>query len=153
MPSQKSAPTVLVVDDDPGVRLAIAGAFLSEGFQVLTAGRARMVVNLFGKILPDVVLLDLGLPDGNGWDLFESLSRQAPQIPIVIITARAGQAKLAREACVAALVEKPVDMEVLIELVRQVIEEHEHDRLSRLTHGEPRTLVVPSGSRELPGRS
>jgi len=66
---------ILIVDDDYETRLAIADILLSLGYDVLDAGSARSAVELAAKSQPDLVLLDLILPDAAGFEVLRQLRR------------------------------------------------------------------------------
>lgn len=85
--------TVLVVDDEPDLRLLCRLNLEFEGYRVLEAATAREAWALLSSeaddALPDVVLLDVGLPD-DGWSLLETLAtdERTREVPIVVMTAR-----------------------------------------------------------------
>jgi two-component system KDP operon response regulator KdpE len=134
-----NSPNILFVEDDPNVASALAKALVSEGFAVRHAGNAERALALFEQSQPDLVLLDLGLPDRGGGDVFERITGLDPFVSIVIVTARPGQIELAREAGVAALVEKPADIDRLVATIRRLLGESEQTRLERLVAGRPPT--------------
>lgn len=144
MSETAAAPDVLIIDDDDAVLRSLARALSSEGFSTRTARDAAEGVMRFAISEPDLVLLDLTMPGESGWDAFEELSRMSPLVPVVIITARPGQFDLARAACVAALVEKPIDIPSLVGILRRLLSEDEATRLARLTHRGPKTRLVRS---------
>jgi CheY-like chemotaxis protein len=80
---------VLVVDDEPANRLWLAGALEPAGFEVLSASGGREAIELANTDQPDLVLLDLLMPDVNGFDVVEALRANAGtrQIPIMVLTA------------------------------------------------------------------
>ncbi len=133
---------VLIIDDDVSVLAGLSRALRAESFSVRTASDPIEGVLRFAVSEPDIVLLDLNMPVEDGWDVFEELSRMSPLVPVIIITARPGQFDLARTACVAALVEKPIDFPSLIDLMRRLLAEDETTRLARLTHRAPGTQWV-----------
>jgi DNA-binding response OmpR family regulator len=138
-------PLVLLVDDDIAVLQSLARALESENFNVRTAGSGVDALQLFSVEEPDIVLLDLTMPGGSGWEAFEEMSRRAPLVPVVIVTARPGQFETAREACVGALVEKPVDVPSLVATMRRLLAEDEGTRVSRLVHHSPATRLIRPG--------
>lgn len=78
---------VLVVEDDHAIRLMLQSTLDVEGFEVLTAVSVSEAAALLRHSAPDVVLLDLGLPDGDGIELVRQVrSRQAT--PILVVSAR-----------------------------------------------------------------
>ncbi len=79
--------SVLVVEDEPQLRRFIRAALDANGYRVLEASRASEVVALITSHNPALVLLDLGLPDGDGIDLTRAL-REWTTVPIVVLSAR-----------------------------------------------------------------
>jgi two-component system KDP operon response regulator KdpE len=80
-------PLVLVVDDEPQVRRFVRASLLAHGYRVLEAGTVREAEQLATSHDPDLFLLDLGLPDGDGIELTRSL-RGWTRAPIVVLSAR-----------------------------------------------------------------
>ena len=83
----QTQPLVLIIEDEPPLRRYLRTTLQAHGYQVEEAatgqeGRARVV-----DLAPDVILLDLGLPDGDGLDLAREL-REWSRIPIIIVSAR-----------------------------------------------------------------
>jgi CheY-like chemotaxis protein len=85
----------------------------------------------------DLVLLDLRMPVRDGWAAFERLTTTNPLIPIVMITARPDQYPLAVAAGVAAFMEKPLDLPLLIRAIDELLVEPVEQRLSRLAGRRP----------------
>ncbi len=81
---------VLLVEDDPALRSTLRDALQVEGFQVHTAASLSEGRALAAHAAPDLVLLDLGLPDGDGETLLASL-RQRSSTPVLLISARHGE--------------------------------------------------------------
>lgn len=81
-------PTILVIDDDPAMRLGLQDNLEIEGYRVLTAGGSRDGYQAAISHKPDLVLLDLMLPDGDGTALCRKLRRQGFDRPIIMLTAR-----------------------------------------------------------------
>jgi len=80
----------------------------------------------------DLLLLDLNLPAKSGWDLFERFSFINPLLPIIIITGRHNQYQLAAAAGVGALMEKPLDVPLLLQTITALLAEPAETRLKRL---------------------
>lgn len=78
---------VLVVEDDAEIRAFIQSTLSVEGFEVQTAVTVSEANAMLRHALPDVLLLDLGLPDGDGAELVRALRRQH-NLPILVISAR-----------------------------------------------------------------
>lgn len=82
-----SRPLVLVVEDEPQMRRFIRATLTSHGYRLLEAGTATEALMLASSHHPDLVLLDLGLPDGDGIDVTRRI-REWSQIPVIVISAR-----------------------------------------------------------------
>ena len=78
---------VLVVDDEPQIRRALRTSLEAHGYEVATVGTGEEGVVASADQQPDLVLLDLGLPDGDGRDLCREL-RASSDVPIIVLTAR-----------------------------------------------------------------
>jgi len=87
-------PTVLLVEDEPQIRRFVRAALEQEGWQVHEAGELKRALIDAGTRRPDLVVLDLGLPDGDGVDFISDV-RQWSGMPIIVLSARdAEQAKI-----------------------------------------------------------
>jgi two-component system KDP operon response regulator KdpE len=84
-------PVLLLVEDDPQMRRFLRASLAARGFRLLEAELAREALALATSHNPEVVLLDLGLPDGNGIALARSL-REWSRVPIIVISARGREA-------------------------------------------------------------
>lgn len=78
---------VLIIEDEPEMRKFIRATLTSRGYRLLEAERASEGVQLLTSHNPDLVLLDLGLPDGDGIDLTRQL-REWSRVPIIVLSAR-----------------------------------------------------------------
>ena len=90
--------TLLIVEDDPAVRTFLADNLTADGFEVKLAETARDAIRLLEYSHPDLALLDIGLPDGTGFDLLQTIreadaaaSRIDPGLPVILLTGRAGE--------------------------------------------------------------
>jgi DNA-binding response OmpR family regulator len=110
---------VLVVDDDAQVRQAIRWALEDEGLAVVTAADGREALGLAVERLPDLLVLDLTLPEMNGYEVARSLRAKHPQpIPILVITADGLASMKAGRVGAYAYLRKPFRVEDLLEAVR-----------------------------------
>src|SRR5262245_29301776 len=82
-------PTLLVVDDEPSILLAFRRAFRTLPFEVLTSESAQEGLDLAAKHRPDVIVLDVQMPDRSGLDVFRELRRRDARTPVVFITGKA----------------------------------------------------------------
>jgi CheY-like chemotaxis protein len=83
--------TVLLVEDEPSIAEPLAEAIGREGFETKVAGTVAESLALAAQIEPDLVLLDVMLPDGSGYDVCRELRRRS-QVPIIMLTARGEEA-------------------------------------------------------------
>jgi len=123
---------ILLVDDDPGVRGSLQEVLVQEGYEVIPANDGQEALERIASSSIDLVLLDLNMPRKNGWDTFERLSADFPLVPVILITARPNQLFTAVNAGVGALLEKPLDMPVLLQSIARLLAESVETRLARL---------------------
>jgi two-component system, OmpR family, response regulator RegX3 len=79
--------TILMVEDEQSITEPLSEALAREGFDAEVAGTAARALELAGQAAPDLVLLDVMLPDGSGYDVCREL-RAASRVPIIMLTAR-----------------------------------------------------------------
>jgi DNA-binding NarL/FixJ family response regulator len=83
------AQTVLVVDDHPDFRALAAALLVAEGYDVVgEAGTAAAALELARSVNPDIVLLDIQLPDGSGFDVAGELARNSRRPHVVLVSSR-----------------------------------------------------------------
>ena len=78
---------VLIIEDDPGIRMFLKTTVTADGYEALTAADGKNALQMIASHCPDCILLDLGLPDLDGGEIIRSV-RSWTQIPIVVISAR-----------------------------------------------------------------
>ncbi len=83
----QTMPTVLVVEDDPDIAMGLQDLLEFEGFQVDRAATCRHAFSSIEQRAYNAVLLDLGLPDGDGLTVLEKLNVSHPSLPVIILTA------------------------------------------------------------------
>jgi two-component system, NtrC family, nitrogen regulation response regulator GlnG len=115
--------SVLVVDDDSAIRTVVAAALKREGHRVATAASVAELRRALGADVPDVLVTDVVLPDGNGLDVAAGLAREHPELPIIIFSAQNTLATAVRATEVGAFdyLPKPFDLDVLAQAVRSAI--------------------------------
>jgi CheY-like chemotaxis protein len=133
---------ILLADDDEEVLAALSAALASEGYEVVVAKNGREAIEHFREGQADVALLDLNMPVKGGWEAFERLTTINPLLQVIIITARPDQYTLATAAGVAAIMEKPLDLPLLLRTIDQLLLEPVEQRLSRLTGKQPITRFL-----------
>ena len=90
MPTE-SSPTILVVEDDPTIRNLVLTTLDTQGFRHLSESTGRGAIAASASSAPDVVLLDLGLPDIDGIEVVRAI-RSWSQMPIIVVSARSEDA-------------------------------------------------------------
>ncbi|MEO7128943.1 MAG: response regulator, partial [Rhodoferax sp.] len=85
------SPVAVVIEDEPQIRRFVRAALEAEGWQVHEAETARRGLSEAGTRKPDLLVLDLGLPDGDGMDLIRDL-RGWSGVPIIVLSARVDEA-------------------------------------------------------------
>jgi two-component system alkaline phosphatase synthesis response regulator PhoP len=113
---------VLVVEDDPTLRLVIQDNLGAEGYDVDLAADGVCAVRQAQAVTPDLIVLDLTLPDCDGLDLLPVLQLRG-QVPIIILTARSQQTEKLSGLRLGAddYITKPFDMDELLARVRAVL--------------------------------
>jgi DNA-binding response OmpR family regulator len=135
-------PRVLLVDDDRSVLDALGAVIESEGFELVRAADGREAVEKFRWQPIDIVLLDLNMPVRGGWETLERLTTINPLLPVIIITARSDAYPVAMATAVAALMQKPLDIPLLLEAMRDLLAEPATERLSRIAGHGPQTRKI-----------
>jgi two-component system response regulator RegX3 len=79
--------TILMVEDEESITVPLSEALAREGFDTEVAGTVAEALDLAGRVAPDLVLLDVMLPDGSGYDVCRELRRES-KVPIIMLTAR-----------------------------------------------------------------
>jgi len=150
-PPGEGGTSVLVVEDDPGIATQLVRGLSRDGYAVdhVTTGRDAL-----DRADPDVVLLDLGLPDGDGVDICRRL-RQRSGVAIIVVTARGEEPErvLALDAGADDYLVKPFGLAELLARIRAVLR-RVHPGGGMLTHGplgvDVRARKVTVNGREVP---
>jgi DNA-binding NtrC family response regulator len=120
-----SAPTVLVVDDEPLARWSVAETLSDCGYRVSTVADAAAALRAMAGPgqPPRVVLLDLWLPDRNDLEVLSAMQQLSPATKIILITAYGTEALFedARRRGAFAVLDKPVEMSALAPMVARAL--------------------------------
>ena len=114
---------VLVIDDDLPLRGMLAAALRQHGFQVLLAGDGAEGQRALTIHNPDVVLLDLAMPDVNGWDFLQRLQETGHigRVPIIVVSAHLHvEPQAILQMGVKAILPKPFNLPELIDVIEHV---------------------------------
>jgi DNA-binding NarL/FixJ family response regulator len=132
---------LLVVDDDPGLLLAVAETLRAVGHEVVTARRAAEAMVRVAESLPDLIISDIRMPGMDGYAFVRNL-RAAPRtrlIPIIFLTAKDDIADRITgfRTGVDAYITKPFESEELVAVVKSILErvQRTHSDLARLFGG------------------
>jgi two-component system OmpR family response regulator len=130
---------ILVVDDELNITELISMALRLDGFEIQTAATARAARQAIVDSPPDLVILDVGLPDEDGFSLVERLSRDGHRVPVIFLTARDATEEKIRGLTIGGddYVTKPFSLEELVARVRVVLRRH-----GGAPETEPKRLTV-----------
>jgi two-component system KDP operon response regulator KdpE len=114
---------ILVVDDEPHLLRALVLNLTNRGYDVTTATTAALALAQIRRLPPELLILDLGLPDRDGLDVIRELHHNGTTLPIIVLSARSGSQDkvLALDLGAVDYVTKPFDMSELIARLRAVI--------------------------------
>lgn len=110
---------ILVVEDEPGIVRAVQANLLGHGFQVETAATGAAALELFARRRPDLVLLDLGLPDIDGTEVIREV-RSAGNTPVIVLSVRGAERDKVKALDLGAddYLTKPFGVEELLARIR-----------------------------------
>jgi excisionase family DNA binding protein len=119
-----AGPSVLIVDDDPGTRAFVRASLELEGFEVREAGSAAEGLAALEEEPPDLILLDVMMPQMDGWEMLRRVQERhgVGEIPVVMFSGQVDESPEAAEARGAdAFIGKPFDPQQLVERARQIL--------------------------------
>src|SRR6185503_8996452 len=117
------ADTILVVDDEDGIRHTLRGVLADEGFQVLEAPNGRRALELLEHVAPRVAIVDVWMPEVDGIELVERMRAKAPEVPIIVISGHGTIETAVRVIRLGAFdfLEKPFPLEALLNVVGRAL--------------------------------
>ena len=120
-----SEKTILVVDDDPDVRQSLHVRLKANNYHVIFAVDGVSSIAEARKHMPDLIILDLGLPAGDGFTVLACLQATAglSSIPVIVVSGRDRSTSRDRalQSGAEAFLQKPVDNAQLLSVIRQVL--------------------------------
>lgn len=140
--------TVLVVDDEPQIRTSLRGILSEEGLRVLEATNGRQALDLIRRESPEVVLLDIWMPDVDGMELLEALQEVMPPPQVIMISGHGNIETAVRATKLGAFdfIEKPFSLDALLAVVNRALEHH-----SRSSRSTPPAAVAGNGGERRDG--
>ena len=123
---------VLVIDDEPPIRKLLRLGLSAHGYQIMEASSGKMALQLLSEQTPDLIVLDLGLPDMQGHELLRTMRARNDSVPIVVLSSRDDEAGKVQALDYGAddYVTKPFGMDELLARMRAAL------RHQLQTHGE-----------------
>ena len=117
---------ILVVDDDPDMRLGLQQLLSANHYDVISAGDGVASISEARKHMPDLMILDLGLPAGDGFSVLERLkaNEKLSSIPVIVLSGRdrVGNRDRAIKAGARTFLQKPMANEKLLAVIRMVLD-------------------------------
>lgn len=119
-------PHVFIVEDDLALRLTLEEKLKSSGFEVTSTGKGNEAAMIAEKILPDVIILDIILPNKSGWEILKEFkgSKSTKDIPVIIVSnfGTESSAMQAKEAgAIEFIMKSNISLEDLLERIKQAI--------------------------------
>jgi chemotaxis family two-component system sensor kinase Cph1 len=115
---------ILIVDDEPDVQVLLSDLLRSEGYEVATAsdGAEALAYLQTATPLPCLILLDLVMPNVDGWEFVEQRShdRRLARIPVVLISGQVAARETARSLGLASYIEKPIEVAAIREMLSRI---------------------------------
>lgn len=117
------SPKILIVEDDADIRLGLEIRLKANKYQVVSVGTATEGIQAFKNEKPNLVVLDLGLPDMSGFEVikFIHLKPETSKVPVIILTAQGTSENLTRSLLaenVVTFLEKPISNEELLATIQ-----------------------------------
>lgn len=122
---------ILIVDDDPDLRIALRVRLRANCYETVSAVDGYSAITQAQKEKPDLIILDLGLPAGDGFVVLDRLQRNPDlsRIPVIVLTARDPESteRRALEMGACAFFQKPADNGTLLGVIRARLAPHSED--------------------------
>ncbi|MDZ8035814.1 PleD family two-component system response regulator [Nostoc sp. DedSLP04] len=154
--AQESQSLVLIVDDEPFIRMILRHFLEREGYQIVEAQNGIEAINLFNRLHPDIVLLDAIMPDMDGFECCTQLELLDcnKYTPVLMITGLEDQESVDRAFAVGAMdfVTKPIHWPVLRQRVKRLIQQSQLQQKLEAVNLELQRLVTIDGLTQVANR-
>ncbi|MCP1661402.1 MAG: response regulator [Methanocalculus sp. MSAO_Arc1] len=116
--------TVLIIDDSSFQRTLIKKTLLSEGYSCIEAGNGRLGLEMAETDQPDIILLDLLMPDMDGFSFLKSVQEQKLDVPVIVLTSDIQDTtrSLCLELGARSFLNKPLRREEIIPAIQAILE-------------------------------
>ena len=162
LPEPPAAPAlkkrILIADDSPQIRESLGKLLRRANYDVAFAAHGGHVLDLAFNEDFDLLLLDLNMPEMDGWDALDRLASMKPALPIIVITAQPNQREWITTAGAHALLEKPLDLPLLLKTIEDFLQKppvNQPDRTTgkreRFRYGRPRRNGTDPGNETVRG--
>lgn len=140
---------ILVVDDEPSIRESLSKILRAEDYEVVLAENGQAAIERHGLQRIDALILDLNMPIKDGWATLGWLTHINPLLPVVLITGCSNQSASAQKVGADTLMEKPLNVPLLLQTIREWMEEPMGSRAARASKRESELRSVPFEDRQL----
>ena len=120
---------IIIVEDDPGISKYLQAALRGHDYEPMLATDGKTALEMIASHCPDLLLLDLGLPDRDGLDLIQKV-RESDTVPIIVLSARSNERDKVEALDLGAndYITKPFGTEELLARIRAVLRSHRHSK-------------------------
>ena len=157
VPGVSSPITLLVVEDDPAMLVALRDILEGAGYHVLTASNGQVALDIFSKDMPTLILSDISMPIMDGIELFEAVRKQpmGAAIPFIFLTARGTREDIFAAKSLGAddYITKPITSQELLAAVRARLQRTDELMLAQLKAAYKASLSVLANAIEARDRS
>jgi two-component system nitrogen regulation response regulator NtrX len=115
--------TILIIDDEASIRQSLSGALSDEGYQVMSAPNAAQGIELVKKHSPDLILMDIWMPDVDGLTALNAMKQQGIEIPIIMMSGHGTIETAVKATKLGAFdfLEKPIELDRTLVLIRNAL--------------------------------
>ncbi len=115
--------TLLIIDDESGIRQTLSGALSDEGYKILTAPNAVQGLEILRKQSPDLVLLDIWMPEMDGLTALNEIKTQGIDVPVIIMSGHGNIETAVKATKLGAydFIEKPIELDRVLVLIRNAL--------------------------------
>jgi two-component system OmpR family response regulator len=119
---------LLVVEDEPTILELLSGSLRFAGFEVMTAASGAEALRAVAASRPDLVLLDIMMPDGDGFEVMRRLRSAGPDVPVIFLSARDGVRERVAGLALGGddYITKPFSLDEVLERIRAVLRRTGH---------------------------